>query len=370
VKAEIRYVPENIILDLADPGLGHPRGWEIVEHYQSLSRRERAQFSRKNPAFICLPHKQGSNPGLYLKNINGVWWAWHYEAGDCSERIRLPATMSDEHKRQAEYWCRAATDAGWRADMEHVLPGTRPDVFIDGTVATGIEVQRTYMSPSRAVARTNKASAAGTVDLWFTTESSVKWAWYVPTVLTRELGIPGEGQSWDTLPQRRSVTAAGLRRIRPAKCAVENFGRCPYGRRRHCGKLHPRPLPWLGLTVDDVAARFPGGEITTVRFTGLRDLKGRKRDAIFLVPPADRALYEELTGLPADGTAPSRGRGEQAGTVPCLSPQPITADVDRNAHLGAWERCAECNRKYRPINIWGRCYDCRYVYGLPLITER
>jgi hypothetical protein len=119
-----------------------------------------------------------------------------------------------------------------------------------------------------------------------------------------------------------------------------------------------------------VAARFPGGEITTVRFTGLRDLKGRKRDAIFLVPPADRALYEELTGLPADGTAPSRGRGEQAGTVPCLSPQPITADVDRNAHLGAWERCAECNRKYRPINIWGRCYDCRYVYGLPLITER
>ena len=117
MKAKIRYVPENIVLDLADPGLGHPRGWEIVEHYQSLSRRERAQFSRDNPAFICLPHKQGSNPGLYLKNINGVRWAWHYEAGDCSERIRLPATISDEHKRQAEYWCRAATDAGWRADM-------------------------------------------------------------------------------------------------------------------------------------------------------------------------------------------------------------------------------------------------------------
>jgi hypothetical protein len=46
------------------------------------------------------------------------------------------------------------------------------------------------------------------------------------------------------------------------------------------------------------------------------------------------------------------------------------ADMDENAHLGAWERCAECNRKYRPINIWGCCYDCRYAYGLPLITDR
>jgi hypothetical protein len=166
-----------------------------VEHYQNLSRRERSLFSRHNPAFICLAHREGSNPGLFLKNINGVWWAWHYEAADCSDRMRLPARMSDEHKRQAEYWCRAATDAGWRADLEHPLPGTRPDVFIYGTVATGIEVQRTYMSPSRAVARTNKAATAGVTDLWFTTGSIVKWAWYVPMVLTRELGIPGEGQS-------------------------------------------------------------------------------------------------------------------------------------------------------------------------------
>lgn len=355
-------------MDLGDPGLGHPRGWDIVEHYQSLSRQERARFSRHNPAFICLAHKEGSNPGLFLKNINGVWWAWHYEAADCSDRMRLPARMSDEHKRQAEYWCRAATDAGWRADMEHTLPGTRPDVFIYGTVATGIEVQRTYMSPSAAVVRTNKASAAGVTDLWFTTGSSMKWAWHVPTVLTRELGIPGESQPWDALPQRRSVTAAGLRRIYPAKCDVQNFGHCPYERRRHCGRLHPLPSPWRGLTVDDVAARFPGGEITTLRFSGFRDLDGRKREATLLVPPADRALYEELTGLPVDGVARSRKSTEQSGTVLCLSPQPISADVDENAHLGAWERCAECNRRYRPISVWGCCYDCTRAYGLPFIT--
>ena len=166
-----------------------------MEHHQNLSRRERSLFSRHNPAFICLAHREGSNAGLYLKNINGVWWAWHYEQADCSHRVRFPARMSDEHKRQAEYWCRAATDAGWKAEMERALPGTRPDVFIYGAVTTGIEVQCSYKSPSQAVVRTNKAAAAGVTDLWLTTHPSVKWAWHVPTVLTRELGIPGEGQS-------------------------------------------------------------------------------------------------------------------------------------------------------------------------------
>jgi hypothetical protein len=368
VKSAIRYVPENVVLDLGDPGLGHPRGWDIVEHHQSLSRRERSRFSRDNPAFVCLTHQEGSNPGLFLKNINGVWWAWHYEAGDCSQRVRFPAQMSDEHKRQAEYWCRAATDAGWRADMEHTLPGTRPDVFIYGAVTTGIEVQCSYKSPSEAVVRTNKAAAAGVTDLWFTTHPSVKWAWYVPTVLTRELGISGEGQPWDTLPRRRSVTAAGLRCIHPAKCDPQHFGRCPYKRRRHCGKFHPLPSPWRGLTVDDVAARFPGREIVTLRYFGFRDLGGRKREATLLVSPADRTLYEELTGLPADGIARVRESKKQSGTVPCLSPQPPSADVDENAHLGAWERCVECNRRYRPISLWGCCYDCSRTYSLPLLS--
>jgi hypothetical protein len=95
-----------------------------------------------HPAFTCERHQDGSNPGLFLKKIGGQWRAVHYEASTC-EAIRLPAPMSDEHKRQAEYWARAAEDAGYRAEAERSLStGTRPDVLIHGPVETGIEVQR------------------------------------------------------------------------------------------------------------------------------------------------------------------------------------------------------------------------------------
>jgi hypothetical protein len=103
-----------------------------------------------------------------------------------------------------------------------------------------------------------------------------------------------------------------------------------------------------------------------LRFYGFRDLDGRRREATLLVPPGDRTLYEELTGLPADGAFHSRKSRKQAGAVHCFSPQPVSVDIDENAHLGPWKHCAECNRRYRPINVWGCCYGCRRTYGLPL----
>ena len=36
-----------------------------------------------NPAFVCLKHEDGSNPGLFMKNLDGEWWAFHYEASGC-----------------------------------------------------------------------------------------------------------------------------------------------------------------------------------------------------------------------------------------------------------------------------------------------
>jgi hypothetical protein len=114
---------------------------------------------------VCVTHEGGANPGLFLKKRGGEWWAVHYEAGDCGSH-RLPAPMSDEHRRQTEYWARAAQDAGWQVEFEHALPtGTRPDALIRGPVLTGIEVQRSAMTASRAVARTGKAASAGVTDL-------------------------------------------------------------------------------------------------------------------------------------------------------------------------------------------------------------
>src|SRR4029077_17025081 len=164
---------------------------------------------------------------------------------------------------------------------------------------------------------------AGVTDLWFTAETGMapKWLWRVPTVLNRELGIPGEGQSWDTLPRRRSVTAAGLRIVRTAKCTPEHFGQCPYGR-SHCGKHHPKPEPWPGLSVDDVAAMFPAAQIVALRFWGVRSPGNRKRDSVFLVSPESAALYAEVTdGLIASSDMERPGTRSSARAT-CQNQQP------------------------------------------------
>ena len=137
------------------------------------------------------------------------------------------------------------------------------------------------------------------------------WAWRVPTVAENDL-------SWQLLPPRRAAT--GLRVIRAARCAVENFGCCPYTR-RHRGRRHPLPEAWIGLTVDDVAARFPAGQIKLLRYH-----RNSRRDDVFLVPPESVALYEELTGnsgqFPTDPVT-DRSLRQPAGTVPCRNPQII-----------------------------------------------
>jgi hypothetical protein len=323
VKSLIRYVPEDVIIDLAAPDLSHPDAFAIIErHYRQGSRAD-SRFNRHNPAFVCLKHQDGSNPGLFMKNIGGEWWAVHYEASGCKP-MRVPTRMSDEHKRQAEYWARAAEDAGYRAELERPLgTGTRPDVLIHGPVQTGIEVQRSPMSAGHAVRRTKRAAQAGVTDLWFTAETGMapKWLWRVPTVLNRELGIPGEGQSWDTMPQRRSVTAAGLRVVRTARCVPEHFSQCPYGR-GHCGKHHPKPEPWRGLSVDDVAGMFPAAQIVVLDFWGVRSPGSRQRDSIFLVSPESAALYAEVTdGLIAPSELGRPGTRSSARTS-CQNQQP------------------------------------------------
>jgi hypothetical protein len=89
---------------------------------------------------------------------------------------------------------------------------------------TGVEVQRSAMTAVNAVARTAKAANARVTDLWYSGRAgSPPWAWRVPTVLPRELGIDaGKDFDWRTLPPRRAVTAAGLRVLSAVRCEVGN----------------------------------------------------------------------------------------------------------------------------------------------------
>ena len=303
----IRYVPEDIVLDLGRPDLGHPGGRAILERHYKESEQSHPQFNGRNPAFVCLKHDNGTNPGLFLKKIHGEWWAIHYEGRACKS-MRVPAPMSDEHKRQVEYWARAGQDAGWTVDLEVSLStGTRPDAVIHGPVETGVEVQRYDMAISAAVSRSRKAMAANVIDIWFSNRTPApKWTDRVPTV--REATF-----KWDRVPRRRSAIALGLRVIKEARCTVDNFPICPAGRGRRCGKDHPRDEPWRGMLVDDVAAQAPAGEIVPMRFRYTS-----RENVVMLVPRSSLALYEEMTGAKAglsysptiDSVPPARPAGE------------------------------------------------------------
>jgi hypothetical protein len=273
--------------------------------------------------------------------------------------------MSEEHKWQTEYWVRAAEDAGWRVDEERRLDAdTQPDVVIIGTVLTGIEVRLSHKTAASAVLRTHKAEQAGVKDLWFTASDiqtsgsrhQPLWAYRVPTVGAVRLG-------WNMLPPKRSATATGLRKICPTRCIVTEFDRCPYypGRgRSHCGKRHPKPTPWRGLTVDDVAGLFPAGEIVALTFDGYQ-----RRADVLLVGWTDVAIYEELTGRPArtgdaetqPAATPRFGESPSAW-LPARRPGTcLTPGCDRPARLyaGGW-RCD----KHLPLP-----FDSEYLGKLP-----
>jgi hypothetical protein len=282
--------------------------------------------------------------------------------------------MSDEHKRQTEYWARAAQDAGWHVELEHALAtGTRPDALIHGPVMTGVEVQRSAMTASRAIVRTRKAASAGVTNVWYSGRGGApRWAWRVPTVLPRELGIDrplDDDHTWDTLPPRRAVAAAGLRVLRVVKCAPENFGRCPYGR-NWCGKYHPRPEPWGGLAVDDVAARLPTGEIVPLRFWGVTMPGSQRRGVIFLVTPADFQRYEETTGwsgsVSFDPDAEDRPPRTASGAAECRNVQPVRRGIwGIDSQTRMW---CDCCGQLHPV-IGHR--DCRTAAGaLPIAMVR
>ena len=324
MQSEIRHVPSGIILDLSQPDLGHPDGQAIIAaHYHDCHR--------DTPAFECVRHLGGTNPGMYLKKIQDAWWAVHFQAGRCQNR-RIPAPMSDEHKRQTEYWVRAAEDAGYRAETESPLPtGTRPDVLIHGPVVTGVEVQRSGLTRVSAVQRTRKAALAGVLDVWFTDKGAYpRWAFRVPT-------LGQQPQSWQYLPPRRAVLANGLRAFSAVKCMPGNLPACPNGG-DWCGQYHLKVEPRV-LVLDEVASRVPAGDIVALRIGAMSGGKA----GVYLFPTKSVSLYKELTGkspqLAFDPRAEDRSRQEPHGRVECRNPQSTASSA-----FGC--SCAACGRQF------------------------
>jgi hypothetical protein len=322
MRAQIRYVPEDIVLDLGQQDLGHPDGRTIMERHYRQSAQSHPAFNARRPAFVCLRHAGSSNPGLYLKRIGDQWWACHYEQSQCGS-LRIPAPMSDLHKRQVDYWTRAAADAGWSAQVADAgTAGTRPDVLIRGTVDMGLEVRGHDLTAQAAVARGRKAESVKVLDVWFTNRTPApQWAYKVPSVMENTL-------AWDVVPRRRTALATGLRTITPVRCALANVGRCPESGRRRCGQLHAADRPWHGLLIDDVAARVPAGDIVPMKFR-----RTSRTSDVLLVSPASLTLYEDLTGRAASlsfgASAETLRRSRAPGPVACRNDQTGTRTAVR-----------------------------------------
>lgn len=277
----VTHLETGIVLDLSADDYGHPRGREIV-------RSLHGHMSRSDPKLVCAKH----NAPLYLQArhhqmFGSRLWGIHF---DSKYDSHMSAAMSDEHKRQTEYVVRAAEDAGFRAGTEVSLPTrVRPDAVVYGPRDVGIEIQRSHLTRPAAVGRTRKAVNAGlATSVWFSDRDPSKpprWFWYVPSIGMNVL-------PWDVVPPKGSATVAtGLRTIRPLRCTFGNVGNCPETGGRPCGRVHPKDEPLGGMTVDDIAASVPAGEIVPLRYID---------DRVLLVPENSKTTYEELIGRPAE----------------------------------------------------------------------
>ncbi len=283
----VLYTPENRGLDLARL---NQTDYELI---RSLHRR----IKRGQRILLC--QKASAKPEdreMLVKERNGRYRAAHFPGGghDCSYVI---ARESDEHRRQKDYWARAAEYAGFEVTRE--LPtgrGTILDVAIHGLRDTGIELRHSAIATPAVKARTTRSFNAGWLSVWFLdSDRQPDWMHHVPAVRSN-IG-------WEQLPPRRSATAIGLSRFLPAKCRPGAFDRCPEGRRRPCGEWHPQRQPWGGLTIDDVAAMVPARRIVP-----LYDLHGD----VHLAAPEALDLFRELTDRPAEYRPDLRGKTRSA----------------------------------------------------------
>jgi hypothetical protein len=303
----VRYVPENCELDLANLSL---------RDYQLITRLH-GEIRRGEPVLICL-RPGGRNGEMFIRERDGRFFAAHFKGG-AHEGGHEVVLESPAHRRQKEYWARGAEAAGLRAAVEWPVRGGRLDVAITGgDVDTDVEIQRSEITQALARRRTTLYFRAGFLPVWFN-DGGERPLWLREVPALGCVRVPWNEQ----LPRPRAVTATGLTSIEAVRCEVGAFERgCPDGRRRPCGRLHPRRAPWRGLSVDDVAAMIPAGEILPMR---------GQNGLVYLVSPASMTRHQELTGgagpwAPSTPAKAPRPAGHQSSAV-CINPVHRPASV-------------------------------------------
>lgn len=246
------------------------------------------------------------------------WVICHHPSGigrDFQSHV-IPVGKSDQHQWQQDYISRAAEDAGFAAEQEVILPtGTILDIKIDGIDGpVGFEVQHSFLSVPKVVARTRKAHREGIPLVWSADHKNPDWAFRVPH-------IEANGSPNGATPRRAWTVTTGPRRIISVACTPRNadlLDRCQKPRSRNwCGGRHPVFRPIEGLVVDDIAQRVPAGELVPLD-TGLKQ-------GVILVTATDRLLWENefaTKGQASRIMEPSTRNGSRAKR--CVYPVPQT----------------------------------------------
>jgi hypothetical protein len=213
---------------------------------------------------------------VYLQRRRGAdgaerWVIAHHPHGIGREfRAHEVTIMSDQHKWQRDYYTRAVDDAGFRADQEVKILGTRIDVVAKSPAGRfGFEVQHSRLPIGKVRTRHRKARDEGIPLTWSADQRNPDWAFKVPHV---EANVLPDGCA----PRRSWTVTTGPREVIPVRCTQPNL--CEFGERgcwlrrrgRTCGGWHAIFRPLSGLVVDDIAQQVPARELVPLDTRPLR----------------------------------------------------------------------------------------------------
>ena len=287
-----------------------------------------------------------------FRSPNGAYFARHFHGGAHGDH-RI-ARVSDEHLRGTECWLNAWLEAGFPTATEVSTDNkVRLDALAFGRHLTALETQVTAQAAARVRGRHTQRLHARALTgahardlaeplrvIWFAPVGRPEWLYRVPSVACRN-------RSWETTPAPHSVPAIGVRSVDIEPCKSPWFDRCPETGRIWCGRHHVWTGLRGGLSVADIAALVPEGQLIPL------DIPGR---GVYLVDPASRERYQDFTGHAAQIPVPEK-RPEVKREIRGAECDWTGHSIPGNA-LGPWAQCARCKRRYRPTSPAGLCYDC------------
>ncbi|QDH47634.1 hypothetical protein PP484_gp30 [Gordonia phage Madeline] len=333
-----RLYPEDRIIDLTNPTA---EDWAVIDEiYQ-------AELPAKSARLFC---QEPGGGAMYIRKTGENYYAAHYP-GTGIEHQHSIGGESDAHKRQKEYYARAATDQGYNVEIEQSTgSGTRPDVTVFGdAVKIGGEVQYSDLSERSAKIRNGKTMKAGYTPMWVNTKGlqqgpSGGWLYKIPSVSINVL-------PWETeMPTRGAATALGARKVGALQCTPLNFGTCPEGHRLHCGRFHADLTePWTGLTLDSAVGMAAAETIVPISCPVLRpDDKGSI--AVYWVSDSDARTASELYGFDVrctKGLAPNLREARsrmRSRTASCTSPKHQSQRTEASGRTDLGPPCNVCGK--------------------------